>query len=163
MRGRQKRPLVVLDIDGTLLFNLNSYSKCNGAISGIAHAAISQGIDLAIITARVNKGDAVEYTKRQLQRCGIHRSSYRLFLMPESHLGDENWSQYKFNVRKALTDEGFHVILNAGDRWGDLQRVPPYADTHEKGMWSRHLSALSTANTYMYWTKGTLNIKLPHE
>lgn len=168
--GRQSthnhlQPIAVFDVDGTILHNNPDGARCNMLLHILSRVCAEHDIPITIVTARLDRPGAATHTQAQLRQCGLDAIN-GLFLMPERFLSDRNWSRYKAMARHTICYDGFvrkKVILNVGDRWGDLFCVGPYSRSTQERQLSRQARALGDDSIFMFLMDNTLNIKLPRE
>lgn len=139
-----KRFAIVFDIDQTaFLYHITVCNKKTGTcerrsfkqpqrneqVYDIYQFAIRHGIAVFFVTARTTGGR--EITQRDLIRLGFDKMD-ALFLRPleERYQGKAGVALYKSNVRRWISDRGFHILLNMGDKWQDLDGG--YAHKHVK-------------------------------
>ncbi len=151
VRGGVTRPAIVLDIDDTCLETESTYRSDQGfAYDGpvwytyayarktfpairptlrLARWAHAHGVEVFYITGRrettVRAANGVTYDIRRqtladLAAKGFPIDSAHLFLRPAS---DRRHSvvPYKSGTRRKIQSQGFHIVVNAGDQWSDLE------------------------------------------
>jgi acid phosphatase len=128
-----KRPMVVLDIDETSLFNAPCMEPVDWDLSGLAVCAVQGGgiatpvlrlyndarrkhVTVAFITGRPEAIAAV--TKQNLTDQGYDRS-FKLVLKPASYTQD-SLVPYKSAARAAFERQGYTILENVGDQQSDL-------------------------------------------
>lgn len=165
----------VLDIDGTILKDRDNEDLkplCIHMIYNIFKMCHKMEIPIFVITARPEGREQRKWTVDQLDKCGYPPSSYvELRMMPNSEWRkqnvDPNWnfSEYKYNERQRIVQKyNKTIILNAGDQWTDLLRVPPCSKSVEESETYKQLQNLPNKGVYvgslvdLSW----ISIKLPH-
>jgi hypothetical protein len=151
VRGGVSRPAIVLDIDDTCLETESTYRSDQGfAYDGpvwytyayarktfpairptlrLATWAHSHGVEVFYVTGRramsVRAANGVTYDIRRqtladLAAKGFPIDSAHLFLRPAS---DRRHSvvPFKSGTRREIQRRGFHIVVNAGDQWSDLE------------------------------------------
>jgi len=137
------RPAIVFDIDDTVLSN---YTVRKDATFGFVQArwtkwaetdpapaiegslalyrhALARGVAVFFITGRPEPLRAA--TERQLRAGDLDRWT-GLYLKPADY-NEPSIVPYKSGVRRKITEEGYHILVNIGDQWSDLEGG--FADT----------------------------------
>jgi len=117
---------IVLDIDDTAL-TLNRGSRKSIRIEPIYELykyAVSLGIQVYFVTARLNYQDTAKETETELDSLGYNHFR-ALFLMPPNEMLDMNlngnYSLYKFRARQYVNlIEKKKILLSIGDNWADV-------------------------------------------
>lgn len=166
----------VFDIDGTILKDRggddNVAPLCNRMLHGLFNLCKELNIPVYIITARPEGKQQRSWTVDQLRQCGYPIESYvSLTMMPLAEWNrlnrGSNWnfSDYKFRERERIVQRDHRtIVLNAGDQWTDLLRVPPCSKSLEEAQSYQVLSKLPNSGVYV----GSLLdlswffVKLPH-
>lgn len=165
----------VFDIDGTMLKFKDDKSMIplrNQMMFNLFTICRRLQIPIYIITARPDGVKQRKWTIDQLKSCGYPPDSYvELRMMPLWEWNKinkvENWnfSDYKFKERQRISQNNNKtIILNAGDQWSDLFRVPPCATSAEEHIVHEALHRLPNTGIYV----GSLldlswfSVKLPH-
>jgi hypothetical protein len=132
-RKAPRRPMIVLDIDETSLFNapclepvdwdLNGLATCVAQGRGVAtpvvrlyNLARRRHVTVAFITGRPDAFASV--TKQNLRDQGFDRG-YKLVLKPASYTQD-SVVPYKSGARATFERQGYTIIENVGDQQSDL-------------------------------------------
>ncbi|MFL5848622.1 MAG: HAD family acid phosphatase [Solirubrobacteraceae bacterium] len=132
-RKPPRRPLIVLDIDETSLFNAPCLEPVNWDLSGLATCAAQGGgvatpavrlynlarrkhVTVAFITGRPDAIASV--TRQNLRDQGFHRG-YKLVLKPASYTQD-SVVPYKSDARATFERQGYTILENLGDQRSDL-------------------------------------------
>jgi predicted secreted acid phosphatase len=142
--SKHNKYAIVFDIDQTaFLYTITVCHKKTGVcerrsfkqpqrneqVYDIYQFAIANGIAVFFVTARTTGG--TEITHRDLIRLGFGQMD-GLFLRPleQRYQGKAGVALYKSNVRRWISDRGYHILLNMGDKWQDLNGG--YAHKHVK-------------------------------
>lgn len=158
--------VVVLDIDATLLRNDDEATPCRGtAVEAGRHVyelARDRGLEIHLVTARLDRADVRRFTERQLRCLGydVHRSlSMR---RPEVRSGPAI-SRFKRRARRGVSNRtGKRVALNVGDQWFDVVRYDSAAQREA-------LRGATTAMPFVLFSSGAerhrvrWHLKLPSE
>ena len=119
-----KKVCVVFDIDGTLLFNHESYkltygAKVNPGIKELYDKALALGIPVYFITARPDSKENREETLKQLGAIGYNKF-YGLIMCPPQVRSFTGVSSFKQQARQHIVDQiGRAIAQNWGDQWTD--------------------------------------------
>jgi hypothetical protein len=163
------------DIDGTILKdrgNANLPPLRNKMLLGLFRLCQRQDIPIYIITARPEGREQRKWTVNQLEKCGYPPGSYAgLTMMPLSEwkkldkVANWNFSDYKYRARQRIVQsENKTIILNAGDQWSDLRRIPPCSKSAEESAVYNAVKQLPNNGIYvgslidLSW----ISVKLPH-
>ena len=117
-RLMSSQPAVVLDIDGTVIYNApgGQASKCVLHFKSLVEACNKADVEVFFVTARPDTIDNRAHTERQLQRCGLRYK--RLYMRPPR----QEYGRYKFRAREAIAEAGYTVLLSIGDQFADVNR-----------------------------------------
>jgi predicted secreted acid phosphatase len=115
---------IVFDIDDTVLAGWPQ-KKIKPVLDLYRMAQRELNYTIFFVTARLDEAGAEESTRKQLHREGF-RDFKDLFLMPKTYLDHPNFSMFKFQMRKKISDRGYYIVLNMGDTWHDLMLLPPF-------------------------------------
>jgi predicted secreted acid phosphatase len=132
-RKAPRRPMIVLDIDETSLFNAPCLEPVDWDLGGLATCAVQAGgiatpvkrlynlarrrhVTVAFITGRPDAIASV--TKQNLNDQGFDRS-YKLVLKPASYTQD-SVVPYKSGARATFERRGYTILENVGDQQSDL-------------------------------------------
>jgi hypothetical protein len=142
IQKRGRKGVVVFDIDGTLVREDRPEATPIHSMRSIYRAALRNGCELYIVTARPNMrkasstllhGDVsnLELTKRELDRAGYDSTKFRhIHMLPMKDSSAVNYSKYKLERRRDAEEHaGEPMILNVGDQWSDLMLMPPFRKT----------------------------------
>ncbi len=138
MSVTSKKPCIIVDIDGTILF-LNGLFKIIKIplMKGIIKMCKKCNIDVFLLTSRINVKIPVDendnclmnrdLTELQLEKLDIKIDEYKeLIMMPLSVLENEsNVSGFKYRERFKIKEQGYNILLNIGDNWSDLFVIHP--------------------------------------
>lgn len=130
---------VAIDIDETILFN----KKCNKIeinyiVRQLFGLCKNLGVSVYIITARPDNPDNRKFTVDDLTNCGYPPGSYEhLYMQPERlYNSRRNFSSFKATTReKIVRDTGKTLVLNVGDQWSDMMKLPPYVPNTKEIKW----------------------------
>ncbi len=165
----------VFDIDGTILRDRGDDKLpplCNKMLFNLFQLCRALHVPIYIITARPEGRDQRKWTIDQLKKCGYPPGSYvELRMMPilEWNKLDKvhnwNFSDYKYKERQRIVQNNNKtIILNCGDQWTDLMRVPPCSNSAEESVVYNALNKLPNSGIYvgslvdLSW----ISVKLPH-
>ncbi len=163
----------VFDIDGTILRDRDEKTPlCNKMLLNLFQLCRSLNIPIYIITARPEGREQRKWTVDQLKQCGYPPGSYvelRMMPVPEwkklDKVANWNFSDYKYQERQRIVkNTKKSIILNAGDQWTDLLRVPPCSGSSEEKVIYDSLKNFPNSGVYvgslvdLSW----LCVKLPH-
>lgn len=165
----------VFDIDGTILRDRGDeklHPLCNRMLSNLFKLCREHEIPVFIITARPEGREQRRWTVDQLTQCGYPPGSYaELNMMPLVEWkkldqgADWNFSDYKYRERQRIAQQNNKtIILNAGDQWTDLLRVPPCSKSKEERITYDAVKNLPNRGVYvgslvdLSW----ISVKLPH-
>jgi len=132
-RTAPRRPMIVLDIDETSLFNAPCLEPVDWDLSGLATCAVQGGgvvtpavrlynlarrkhVTVAFITGRPDAIASV--TKQNLRDQGFDRG-FKLVLKPASYTQD-SVVPYKSGARATFRRQGYTILENVGDQQSDL-------------------------------------------
>jgi predicted secreted acid phosphatase len=132
-RKAPRRPMIVLDIDETSLFNAPCLEPVDWDLSGLATCAVQAGgvatpvvrlynlarrkhVTVAFITGRPDAIASV--TEQNLRDQGFDRG-YKLVLKPASYTQD-SVVPYKSGARATFQRQGYTILENVGDQQSDL-------------------------------------------
>ena len=126
LRGALNDPVVVFDIDSTLLFNTSGGqdNQCHGVLYGEVMQLYdfigSLHLPIFLVTARLDSPEGRQFTRGQLSCLGITGFD-GLFMRPSSAgVSVENISDYKLQCRRLITFVHHkNIFLNVGDQWSD--------------------------------------------
>jgi hypothetical protein len=120
--------LATFDIDDTLLYDLgdarapNDFSvKPNASIVLLLKRLYELGIEIHLITARLDCKEMIDASKEEMKELGIKYHS--LTLAPAyARKSMASVSQWKMMTRKSIArkDECNPIVLTVGDQWGDM-------------------------------------------
>ena len=151
----------IFDIDGTILRDReNAAPVCNRMLRVLFELCKQLHIPVYIVTARPEGRDQRAWTIDQLNQCGYPPGSYtELRMMPvaewkriERDGAKDGWnfSNYKFQERQRIVERSRRVlVLNIGDQWTDLLRVPPCTRNSCDLQVHRDLSGLPNSGVYV--------------
>ena len=138
-----EKPAIVLDIDGTILFQ-NEKLICNTPIRRLVNECLKNKIEIFVITARPESYSNRKLTEEQLSKCGIRTK--RLFMMP----ANSEYGTYKYKCREFIRNQKYDILLSVGDQWADISN-----NNHHLEDGKYYVGALGDFNEY--------GIKLPSE
>ena len=107
----QNNSVIIFDIDNTLI---DKQGKCIIPISILYYYSKMIGYIPILLTSR--KECLREYTKSQLNKCGIH--DYYYLLMRDNK--EEDIKKFKLQSRKEINDVGYKIIMTIGDNNWDI-------------------------------------------
>jgi hypothetical protein len=119
-----KKVCIVFDIDGTLLFNHESYkttfgAKVNAGVKKLYDKAVQLDIPVYLVTARPDSTENREETLKQLGALGYHKF-YGLIMCPPEVRSFTGVASFKEQARQHIVDKIGRVIAqNWGDQWTD--------------------------------------------
>ena len=114
------RPVIVLDIDGTILQNqADGSTKSVRYMTAFAQSCHNNGIKIFIVTARPDFSANRSWTERQLEACGIY--NFEALLMRPNK--DPRIGTNKYIARESIRSKGHNILLSIGDQWADLNNV----------------------------------------
>jgi len=147
---------VVLDIDGTILFQSEGTGNtCAAGLNprgvGVYNLCIQFNIPVFFVTARLNVPENVEQTMAQLQCLGFSKYA-GLYMRPPNVIGWAAISQYKGLMRQQISQQ-YNIILNVGDMWSDLHMVndETVLQTMQKKSDNRHVLFETHADEFAKW------------
>jgi hypothetical protein len=114
VKNKVKNPMVMFDIDDTLLFvnNDNSFTRIEPMIN-LLNYCLKNEIAVLIVTARDSR--YLNETKNDLAKNGIKYNYIYLRKSPQ-----DNHQYFKSDVKKMYTESGFTVIMSVGDNEVDI-------------------------------------------
>jgi hypothetical protein len=132
-RTAPRRPMIVLDIDETSLFNAPCLEPVDRDLSGLTTCAVQGGavatpavrlynlarrkhVTVAFITGRPDAIASV--TRQNLRDQGFDRG-FKLVLKPASYTQD-SVVPYKSGARATFQRQGYTILENVGDQQSDL-------------------------------------------
>jgi predicted secreted acid phosphatase len=114
-----RRPCIVLDIDGTILSNLDRKRfVCSLHMKKLVDECKKHGIVIFAVTARTESSTSRIRTNTQLLECNVQVQE--LFMRPQH----SEYASYKWHCRRLIREAGFDILLSVGDQWADLTRSP---------------------------------------
>ncbi len=114
-----ENPTIVFDLDLTIFPTFPGSRTMNDSV-WLYKRALECGYKICFVTARPLYPENLRSTKEQLRRSGLGLYS-KLMLMPEMWNKDDiSVSEYKLYMRRLLNEDGYDIVLNVGDRWGDI-------------------------------------------
>lgn len=117
---------VIFDIDETVYFQCPcQHQSPPEPLKRLYDKMLSYGFQVYFITSRIHSEANVHQTWELLKFLGFTQFR-KLFLMPKEYLECPNASSFKLLLRDTIQKEGYHVILNIGNRWQDLILLPPF-------------------------------------
>tara|TARA_R110000868_G_scaffold266583_1_gene525803 strand:+ start:12928 stop:13698 length:771 start_codon:yes stop_codon:yes gene_type:complete len=137
LHDSKKRPAIVFDIDETTLsdwpmmiktqfhnepatmdkwINEASATTIKPALALYRYAQ-EQHVAVFFITGRAEHLRAA--TIKNLHKGGYHNWA-GLYLRPDGDRQQESVTEYKSHIRQAITQRGYHIVLNVGDQYSDL-------------------------------------------
>ena len=145
-----KQPLVLYDIDGTLVLN-GSWETPIKSVINFCNYCKDIGIATMIVTARGGWETNIENTKRSLQKLGIQCDAM-FFRNPDDYAIET----FKTNVRRYLSNTlDFNILMSIGDNswdYGEYGGIGVHMDASPK----------SNAVTYQLHSKHDVRgVKLP--
>lgn len=134
---KQKKIAIVMDIDETVLSNFEGnlkrdFSGVSDAVQGtyknadapaiepvlaFYNKALNNGVDVFFVTWRSERWRP--HTILNLQRAGYF--GWKEIYMPTKEEKNSGAANYKTKIRKALTDNGYQIMINLGDQDSDLE------------------------------------------
>lgn len=128
---------IVLDVDETSLTNYHQIHQDHFAfdrermeqyqlravappippVLRLYRQARSAGVSVFFVTGRPQS--ECPATSKNLQRAGYHR--WTALFCRATHDRARSAIPYKKEVRKVITDRGYHIIASIGDQWSDLR------------------------------------------
>jgi len=113
-------PCVVLDIDGTILLNVEGgVTKCVVHFSALCQSCKLHNIAIFCITARPEDPENRAYTVRQLEKCKV--DPVHLYMREPK----VDYVAYKYKARKDITSQTYSILLCIGDQFADLSKEKP--------------------------------------
>jgi predicted secreted acid phosphatase len=138
LRGNPRLNAIVLDIDGTALYNCGGrppmgqaslrkeYCRRNPGLHKIYEYAIKQGIAVFFVTARPDdrRGENRAITEQEL-RAGGFAQFQQLIMRNERNLTENgsDYSRYKAQARRTIARD-YNLLLNIGDSHADMVPFP---------------------------------------
>lgn len=113
---KKNTDIVFFDIDDTLLRPYNIVQPIVPVLNFYKYL-VNNGYNTAIITARPNFKDNLDYTINDLKTIGIENDYKFLILKP---LNEHNITEYKLNARKQILDKGYTPLMSIGDMYWDV-------------------------------------------
>lgn len=116
VRHMAHKPAIVLDIDGTVIWNApgGNGSKCVLHFKSLVDACYAAGVEVFFVTARPESTDNRAHTERQLQRCALRYK--KLYMMPPR----QDYARYKHRAREDIALSEYTVLLSIGDQFADV-------------------------------------------
>jgi len=138
-KGPNAKLAMVMDLDDTVMLD-NGPEKRQRVIPlmrELYNYAKSPGLQYAVffITARPDREGNYSATRKQLDSMGF-RNYDGLFLMPPQFREKSRFCEFKFLVREKLRQDGWCIVLNAGDSYHDVMVLPDVASN------SRHAESM---------------------
>lgn len=129
-RGNDAKLAIVMDLDDTVMLD-NGPEKRQRVIPimrELYNYAKSPELHYAVffITARPDREGNYSATRKQLDSMGF-RNYDGLFLMPPQFRERNRFCEFKFLVRDKLRQDGWEIVLNAGDSYHDVMVLPDVA------------------------------------
>lgn len=87
--------------------------------------ARNAGLAVFFVTGRPGKGtpnDQIAATARNLEAAGYH--GWTALLLHDASYGASGTIAYKSAARASIEKQGYHILLNVGDQWSDLDGTP---------------------------------------
>jgi predicted secreted acid phosphatase len=114
VKNKVKNPMVMFDIDDTLLFiNRDESLSPITPMINLLNYCLKNGIAVLILTARDSR--YLAETKNDLAKNGINYNYIYLRKSPQ-----DNHQYFKSDVKKMYTQSGFTVIMSVGDNEVDI-------------------------------------------
>lgn len=113
---KKNNDIVFFDIDDTLLRPYNNNQPIVSVVNFYKYL-VNNGYNTAIITARPNIEQNLQYTINDLKNIGIDNDYKFLVLKP---LNEDNITEYKMNARKQILDMGYTPLMSIGDMYWDV-------------------------------------------
>jgi hypothetical protein len=120
--------VAIFDIDDTLIFDVQKKGKKNKILPNepvlkLMRRLDSLGIEVHLITARLNEPEVVKMTQRELQQ--VNAVYHSLTLAPERvRTSMTAVSAWKRQTRYDIANEKKTVVLlSVGDQWGDIVQL----------------------------------------
>lgn len=121
--------LAIFDIDDTIIFDVQRKGKKKQAVVPnkpllrLMRRLHSLGLEVHVITARLNEPEIVKMTEREMKE--VDAVWHTLSLAPDhARTSMEAVSAWKKNTRQHLAKtRGSVVLLTVGDQWGDLLKL----------------------------------------
>ena len=111
----------VFDIDETLLLNLpNDAVKQNPATIKVVQWLRDHNVKLFAVTARSFTEASRHYALEQLRAVGHTDYDEESIFLTFSNYEPYSRSWFKYQARKRIVAQGYHLLLNAGDNFSDL-------------------------------------------
>jgi hypothetical protein len=110
------------DIDDTLIFDVSDNKGItNTLVVQLLYLAKAYGMQIHLVTARLENPDVLKWTITQLRKHGINDGLYdSLALAPDkSRESMESISKWKYERRKEFHKGQNIVVFSVGDQWGD--------------------------------------------
>lgn len=119
-RAVAKKPLVVFDIDDTLINDKKDAFILNPAVVALYDGLVKEGANVHLVSARNNDKDTLQWSKDQLKVLGIEGYAGLWHAPSKWRNTMAKISEWKRDQRKALAKQyKSPVILTVGDQWGD--------------------------------------------
>ena len=140
--GLDKPPAVVFDVDETLILNQpgdDEGFKPHPVGKALYQFAAKRAVPAFIVTARGKSQWGRRYLEKQLRRAGYDLSNVKgVYMQPKGFHGMEDGGAAFKRQARARIGETHTIVLNAGDRWGDVtdpaapivKRVPNTANVY---------------------------------
>ena len=137
--GTRLDPAVIFDIDETLLRN-SSKDDDRVSVQPVGKRmfdwAAKNDVAIFLLTARRKSPSAFQYAKKQLAALGYDLSAVKkVYMVSKAYDADDDaGARFKRDIRKRIASN-YSVVLNAGDRWGDVtlsDRPPTGAKDSER-------------------------------
>jgi predicted secreted acid phosphatase len=113
---KNNNDIVFFDIDDTLIRPYNDNQPVTSVVNFYKYL-VNNGYNTAIITARPNFEQNLQYTINDLKNIGIDNDYKFLVLKP---LNENNITEYKINARKQILDMGYTSLMSIGDMHWDV-------------------------------------------
>ena len=138
-KNHERRCCVIFDVDHTLIVHREPTGEFAAHPVGkrIYTWAVSQEIDIILVTARRKSEDARDYLQRQLRAADYDTSFVTaVYMLPSEYEDDDDGgARFKRNTREIIT-KTHCVVCNCGDRWGDVSSNDEPEDVDLAGLYA---------------------------
>lgn len=122
--GLKKPPAVVFDVDETLILNHptdDDRFKVQPVGKALFEFASKRNVPVFIVTARAKSQWARRLLQKQLEKAGYDLSNVKgVYMQPKEFVGLEDGGAAFKKKARAQIGASHTIVLNAGDRWGDV-------------------------------------------
>lgn len=118
LKSAKRGDAVVFDIDDTVLTLTMVGSVPKKQIKAIYDRAVSKGIPVFFVTARIDTPSNERFTRQELARLGF-RDYEGLYMRPRGYQSVVDISRAKAQARRDIA-KSYNILLNVGDQWTDV-------------------------------------------